>query len=409
MNILLIHATWKKTGGDWTYIQSIKKIYEEHGHNVIPFSTNHEDNLPSANDANFIQTVDYRSLSKQFSIGDINQVFRGTFYNREAILKLRKTIKDHKIDVAQLHNIHNIFSLSILKELKKHNIFIAWRALDYKLLCPNRTFLVDSSQSICTKCIEGSFWNCASQKCKKDSFFASLVASLEAIYISRRNLLNYVDCFILQNNFSYKLFVKAGFNKNKLSILKNPYVSNITNNISTKKTKNQFIFFGRLSSEKGLLPFLHFLKKIQTCSSFLIIGNGPQENELKSYVAEQGLEKVFFLGPKWGQELNQILSESMFSVVPSIWHEPSPYSILQSFENNLPVLGSNLGGIPELVEDGKTGYIYDPLSFSSFKHKFLKIHSDFKTMQSNCGPYLEREHNPEHYYLSSIELFKVSS
>ena len=114
MNILLIHATWKKTGGDWTYIQSIKKIYEEHGHNVIPFSTNHEDNLPSANDANFIETVDYRSLSKQFSIGDINQVFRGTFYNREAILKLRKTIKDHKIDVAQLHNIHNIFSLSIL-------------------------------------------------------------------------------------------------------------------------------------------------------------------------------------------------------------------------------------------------------------------------------------------------------
>ena len=141
MNILMANATWYPSGGDWTYVDSIVKIYESRGHSIIPFAMADSRNFKTKYDKYFINNIDYSELNNNISLSNSIKVISNSIYSFDAVRKLNLLLNENTIDIAQLNNIQNIHTPAIIKVLKKHKIPIVWRILDYKLICPNRTFL----------------------------------------------------------------------------------------------------------------------------------------------------------------------------------------------------------------------------------------------------------------------------
>lgn len=137
--------------------------------------------------------------------------------------------------------------------------------------------------------------------------------------------------------------------------LLNPFDS--TKYAASGEYSDFFLFFGRLVEEKGVDILLKAMKDAPG-ARLVLVGDGPQFDSLQKLSQELSLKNVEFAGPKWGDELDQLLKHARFVVIPSIWHENFPYVVVQSFAMAKAVIGTDRGGIPELIKDGEYGYIY---------------------------------------------------
>ena len=177
-NVLLATWSWRPVGGDWTYVENIKKLYESKGYNVIPFSTRHVDNKKTDYDEYFSQGCDYKKLNKNRSIKSGFKALKNSGISFEALSKIDRLLKDNEIAFAHLHTIHHWVTPAIIWKLKKYNFPITWTLHEYKLLCPEGTFV--SNSRITEKCFDEKFYKYATNKCKKSSFLASSLASFDS-------------------------------------------------------------------------------------------------------------------------------------------------------------------------------------------------------------------------------------
>jgi glycosyltransferase involved in cell wall biosynthesis len=407
MKLLIAHATWYPTGGDWTYLESIKELYEKNGSAIVPFSMHHSQNHDSSYSKYFVSNVDYKNAHKNRNIKNISQVITRSIYSSEAVSQISKLLREQRIDIVQLNNVHNVQTLSIIPVIKKLNIPIVWRVLDYKILCPNRTFL--SGSKICKKCIAGNYCWATIKRCKKNSLSASFISTIEAYFNKYKKYYDMVDVFLLQSEFSRRLFIEAGFPESKLRVIGNPYVSSYNGSsfkLSDGSTDNYILYFGRLSSEKGVHTLIKALDDMPEVSLY-IIGDGPERTSLEKLASCYSFGRIKFLGEIWGAELDSIVNGCELTVCPSEWYEVSPYSILQSLGLGKPVVGANIGGIPDLITDGYNGRLFESGNHNSLSTAVKYILNDQKTdYQKNCKDYIAKSHCPQNYYDKTMKIFK---
>jgi len=403
MNILVANWTWYPSGGDWTYVDSICKLYESKGHNIIPFSVHNEKNFSTKYEKYFLDGINYKKYYKGFNVKSLFELFTKSIYSVEAKKKLRHLLSENKVDIVQLNNINNYHTPSIIPVLKKEKIPIVWRILDYKLICPNNTFL--NGDKVCEACFKHKYYHCALNKCKKKSFFASALMAFESYFYYLLPYYKKVDMFLFQSEFTRDLFVKYGFDKNRTHIIENPY--NYQSTEPQYNGKDYILYFGRISKEKGILTLINAMKLIPEIK-LKIVGDGPESKEYSEYVSKNAISNVSFLGPKWNKELEPIIKDCKFVIVPSEWYEPSPYVALQSFSYGKPIIASNMGGLNDLVKNNYNGILYksgnkEQLS-TSIKELFYD-NNKIKEMGMNARTMLENTHNPERYYSDTINVF----
>ena len=406
MKILMAHGTWYQTGGDWTYLKSVEDLYAKRGVQIVPFSMTDDRNAPSDYSDYFVSNVNYNDSLNKATVTDVKNVIARAIYSTEAANNLSRLINDHHIDLAQLNSIHNIQTLSILPVLKAKGIPIVWRVLDYKILCPNRTFL--SNGKICTKCLSGNYFWSTVKACKKKSVPASLISTLDAYFNKHKKYYDLVDMFLLQSEFSRQLFLKAGFPESKLKIVANPYErsAEIINTRKDHVVDDYILYFGRLSSEKGIHTLLEAMKHLDDLVLY-VVGDGPQLSSLKEIAGKISLGKIKFLGPIWGSGLQDIIRSAKLTVVPSEWYEVSPYVILQSFDLGIPVVGSRIGGIPDLVVDGYNGKLFESGNSLALAKAITDVLSDDETNYfDNCRNYLADFHSPQGYHDATMSVFR---
>lgn len=396
MNLLMVNATWYQSGGDWTYIESICNIYESKGIKIIPFAMKDERNFETAYSKYFVEKVDYNILNKNKTLKNGLNVLAKSIYSIEAQKKLNSLLSDTKVDIAQLNNIHNVLTPSIIPILKKKNIPIIWRVLDYKLICPNRTFL--SNDRVCEACFKTKYYNCILKKCKKQSILASMVASLESYVYRLLPYYKHVDQFLFQSEFTRDLFVKYGFDPAKAAIIENPYSAE---SIKPNYCGNNFIlYFGRISSEKGMTTLYEAMRLIPDIK-LKIIGDGTAFYEGVHYVKNSGLSNIEFLGPMWGKELEVILSECDFVVIPSEWYDPSPYVVLQSYSFGKPVIATRIGGLQDMVIHNHTGKLVEvnnPLDLSLSISELFENKVLISEFGKNARDLLLKKYSTSRYY-----------
>jgi glycosyltransferase involved in cell wall biosynthesis len=282
-------------------------------------------------------------------------------YSLEAKRKFTKLLKDFKPDIIHCHNIYHHLSPSILTAAKKQGVPVIMHLHDYKLICPNHMLFTQGHY--CEACRPNKYRACLSNECVKNSYSGSALATLE-MYLHHNILKIYerdVALFIAPSLFMKNTAVSFGQDPRQIEVIYNPHNLNGSdsqdkNTENEVKEDNYYLYFGRLGEEKGLAILIKAAAK--SGQKISIIGDGPEEKALKELSLNLNAP-VEFLGFKNQKELIGIIKRSRAIIIPSIWAENMPLSLLEALSLNKVVIASNIGGMPEVVKDNENGLLFE--------------------------------------------------
>jgi glycosyltransferase involved in cell wall biosynthesis len=371
MRLLTVHKFHYIEGGAERYLFNMSALLQAKGHTVIPFSMQHPRNLPSDYENYF---ADYFSPEQLWEVkSDPVELVRRAArvcYNRNAQRQLAKLIRDAGPELAHVHSIYHHLSPAVLTTLKSYQLPVVMELHDYKLICPNYIFL-DGRRQLCEACRGRFFFRSVWKKCFRDSYSASLLVALEAtLHKYLATYKNNVDLFISPSRFLAEKMKRYGYSNKPIVVL--PYSLDLESYHPWYGSSDYYIFMGRLTHEKGLRFLLQAAKRI-TNMQLYICGTGPLEEELREQIESEKLTHVKMLGYQSGEALKALVSRSKFTVVTSEWHDNSPLVIYESLSLGKAVIGSRLGGIPELIEEGVDGYTYEAGHLDDFVAKVEKL------------------------------------
>lgn len=401
MNILVVNWTWYPSGGDWTYVDNITTLYRQKGHSVIPFSMKDDRNFPSTYSPFFIENIDYKKINKK-SVSAGLKVIKKSIYSTEAQQKLIDLLHTVKIDFAHINVIHHYITPVILKILKDRGIPIIWTLHEYTPICPESTFI--SHGQICEKCLGGAFYHCITNKCKKGSLPASIVAATENYVHRYLNYYKFVDYYICPSIFLYEKFRAFNFFPEKLVQIYHGYQYEEVEAIQAAhipiKEERYIVFVGRLEKIKGAHTLLAAMKA-NPGIRLKLIGAGTQEQELKDYAAANLLTNVTFLGKQSKQQTLETINGSEFLICPSEWYEVLGFTVVEAMALGKPVIGSSIGAIPEMVIPGKTGILFAQGNASELSEKISALYNDpesISSMGKNAKEYIYQLINTEKHF-----------
>lgn len=402
MKVLLVNKFFFHKGGAEGVFFDTARLLERYGHRIDFFSMAHPLNLPCADERYFTSYADYESRNLKKKISSSLKAL----YSFEAKQKIGRLIREKGgVDIAHIHNIYHQISPSILRELKKRGVPIVMSLHDFKLACA--TYLMAGENGVCDACKNRKFHHCLLKKCANGSLTKSCLLTLE-MFLHHHILRIYdlVDIFISPSEFHQSKLKEMGF-KREIVHLPNPIILDGLEPAFGWKDKS-IVYFGRLSPEKGLFTLLEAMKKVPG-AWLKIIGDGPMRNSLEEKAKKEGIRNVSFLGYKSGEELQKEIKASMFTVFPSQIYENNPRAILESFALGKPVIGSNIGGIPELVKDKLTGLLFEPKDADGLNHKIkflLDNPARIGEMGKNARGLVESEYNCETHYRKLIQIYE---
>lgn len=324
-------------------------------------------------------------------------------YSFEAQKKLRKLIADYEPDIAHIHNIYHHISPSVLPVLRKSGVPVVMTAHDLKIACPNNKML--AADGICERCHVGKYYNAVLNRCTHGQVLASTIIAAES-YLHRwlRSYEKNVDRIVVPSQFFIRKLVEWGWPEEKFE-----YIPNF---VEAGKFSPQFspgrsvVFFGRLAVEKGVETLIRASSSARV--PVQIVGTGPMEAQLKALAQELGAP-VEFLGYRSGQELFGLVGSSRATVLPSEWYENAPISVLESMALGTPVIGADVGGIPEMVREGETGWLFPSGNVDALADTLTAVATSSDERVEQMGrrgrQLVEQEFSPERYTSAVTELY----
>lgn len=401
MKILLINKFLYPKGGDAISVIETGKLLKSKGHDVAYWGMKHPKNPSYSNQRYFVDNIDFNvKLSTVEKIKLASKVI----YSLEAKRKIKQFLKVFKPDIVHLHNFAHQISPSVLDVFAAQNIPMVMTMHDYKIACPTYNML--SNQKICQKCRNGQYYWCLLQKCNKGSYSRSLANTLE-MYLHHRILKIYdkINTYIAPSKFLQGKIKDSGL-KYKIEYLPN-FIKVDNFKIDYKHKENCFVYFGRLSKEKGLLTLIDAVAA--SGAKLKIIGDGPLRKSLEVKLKDDKLTNISYLGYKKGRELENEIKSSFAVVLPSKYYENNPRSILESFALAKPVIGTKIGGIPELIKEGETGLTFELENREDLRDKinyFIENKELVEKMGRNARRFIEENYQPEKHYQKLMDIYK---
>ena len=395
MKILLSNKFFYPRGGDCIHTIQLKQLLEGQGHEVAVFSMQFPENLNNTytkywpSEVNFGSKAPFKLLS----------AVRRPFGVNEVKAKWNKLLKDFQPDIVHLHNIHSQLSPLIAQEAKKQNIPVIWTLHDYKLLCPAYTFM-DNNGKVCEDCLQAPK-AVIKKQCIKGSKLASYLGYFEAKKWNKEKLQFYTDSFISPSKFLKGKMEQGGYPANQIAHIYNFADDNKFNSKVVTLRKNEIVYVGRLSKEKGVETLCKAFQGIKD-STLTIIGDGPLKVELAKKYASSSIN---FIGFQPWPVIKEKLGNAAFLVIPSEWYENNPLTIIEALALGTPVLGANIGGIPELVtsNNGKLFESGNPVNLTQKIEEMTKTVSwDYKLISQEA----KEKFSSGKYYETLIDLYK---
>lgn len=398
MKVLLVNKFHWPKGGSEKYYFELGELLKQHGHEVAYFSMQNEKNIKTGDKEYFVSEIDLNTGSKLKALDVI--------YSNANKKAMEKALDEFKPDIVHLNNFQRQLSASIIKPIKKRNIPIVFTAHDVQAICPAIT-MIDQQKNVCEKCMAGKYLNCVKKTCIKNSKLKSLLGAIEGYYYRFKKIYTkQIDYIITPSEFYRTKLIEDGITGEKIKALHNSIEMN-DYNVKTKD-EGYALYFGRLSKEKGILNLINAFKECKS-GKLYIAGEGPEKEVIEKIIKENKLEnKVKLLGFLNKEQMTEKTKNCKFVVVPSIWYENCPYSILETLAIGKPVIGADIGGIPELVNDGENGFIYKHDSVNELSKKMSKLFEDKKLVEkfSKKSKELAKElYSRENYYNELINIY----
>jgi glycosyltransferase involved in cell wall biosynthesis len=390
---------YRRGGSDVVYLEHAE-LMENQGMGNAFFSMNHPKNYPTPWSDYFVDEIEF---GHAYSLADKVSMAAKVVYSFEAQRKLRRLIKDFKPDIAHLHCIYHHLSPAILPTLKSAGIPTVMTAHDLKIACPAYKML--NSQGICERCNHGSVLNVVKYRCVRDSLAASAIVAAESgLHRYLDTYRKHLDRVIAPSHFFLEKFVEWGWPREKLTYIPNYADSSKFQPLFTPG--KYFIYFGRLAPEKGVGTLIQ--ASVKAGVTIKIVGTGPVEQELK-FLAQQAGGRIDFLGYRSGKELHDLVRGSRAVVLPSEWYENAPMSILESYALGKPVIGARIGGIPEMVVEGETGWTFESKQVNELASRLELVMCADDIVVENMGmagrEYLKETFGRQRYVDSILTLY----
>ncbi len=401
MKILQINNVhYRRGGADAVYLNTAE-LLRQHGDEVVFFNMLKSKNLLCKDEKYWVSSLESRRKGVVSTLIEL----RNFFDNPEAARKIEELILSEKPDIAHIHLFWGMgISPSITRVLQKFHIPLVHTAHDYHMICPV-ALLMDSKGNLCEACQGKYYYKAMFKGCSHNGRVATCIKAAEQYYHNwRYNPVNVLQGIIYVSNFSRNKHLE--FMPTLASVPSTVlYNFNSIGEPRDNYSGNYYLYYGRLAQEKGLSTLLDAFRKNPTLM-LKIVGAGPLENALK----QQLPENVEMLGPKYGDELFELVKGARFVCIPSECYENNPLTIVEAYSYSVPVIGSRLGGITEIIEDGKTVFLFEPKNVSSLSSVLAKTmaidDAMYASMSNNAFNFAMNHFSPVEHYKKLIEFYQ---
>ena len=296
---------------------------------------------------------------------------KNAMWNRTAHLQVRESIKRYRPHLLHIHNTFPLASPAIIHAAKAEKTPVVLTLHNYRLICPG-SLLMRSGQ-LCEECIGRTIpWPGVIHKCWRGSkTHTAVVATMLATQRFLKTWSEQVDLYIALSEFSRKKFIQGGIPVDKI-VVKPNFVNDSTlseaTGVTTHGLQNTFLssentpyalFVGRLSPEKGIQTLLRAWRTLPEIE-LIVAGDGPLLGETERFIHRYNTKNILLLGRQPQADVLRLMHGARLLVCPSECYENFPMTIAEAFASSLPVIASRLGAMAEIVEDGRTGLLFEP-------------------------------------------------
>lgn len=380
MKVLIVNKFLYPNGGSETYIFKTGEELQKKGHEVQYFGMEHANRIVGNHAECYTANMDFHTnkLKKVFYPFKI-------IYSAEARKKIGIVLRDFRPDVVHLNNFNFQLTPSILYEIRKFEreekkkVKIIYTAHDSQLVCPDHLMQQYLTQERCDRCVTGSPWNCAKNKCIHGSLSKSIIGSLEAWIYRTLKAYRMIDVIICPSGFLKEQLDHCREIAGKTLVMHN-FIDIPGGEAEKRGDRKYVLYFGRYSKEKGMEILLQVCRGLLEIP-FVFAGNGPLEEKVND------VDNIENKGFQSGEKLYSLIRNAQFTIFPSECNENCPFSVMESIAEGIPVIGSDIGGVPELVSDGQNGLLFAPGNAEELKSKISCLWNDddrLKSMKNNC-------------------------
>ena len=370
---LQVHNDYQILGGETKSAHLIADLLERNGIRVIRY---YKTNMEYAGESSIIQKL------------------RNGFHainNPDTTKEIEGILEQNHVDFALVHNVVSVISNAAYKVLIKKDIPIIKYLQNYNLVCLNGAL---DHEKKCEQCQSN---NLIGVKCK--CYKNSIVYSFIKFLIKRdmdKHVLQHISAFMPNSEFVMKEHVRWGIDSGKMHVMYNYVDIPLT---QFNGSRDYYLYFGRLTGEKGVMTAIRAFEKMPE-KELIIMGSGTLEEEIK-HISDKN-SNIEFIGNRQGLELIEIIAKAKAVIVPSEWDEPLPRTILEAYSQGTPVIGSNRGGIPELIDNGVTGYVFKAGDnqdlYEKVKHFDKIAPEDYSEMRNACLKTLSEKYTEKAYF-----------
>ncbi|TFV59578.1 glycosyltransferase [Geodermatophilus sp. DF01-2] len=349
MRVLLVGNHWTPgPGGAETMLVLTADLLRAAGHEVVPFAVAEERTLPTpVRDA--LPVAAGAGARTRFG-----EAWAGTWSPR-TYRALARVVDEVRPDVAHVHHVFERLTVSVLDALQRRGVPTVMTLHDYKPVCPNFRLFTDGAP--CTRCLSGRYVNVVRHRCLEGSRWRSVAAAADAYASRGRGVYDRVDRFLAPSAFLRDRVVDGGLPADRVEVLPNPVVAGSPREA---RAEPPVVLYGsRLVAEKGVHTLLDAAARLPSGVRVRLAGSGRLERAVRSRVVVEGLP-VDVLGALSPERVAAELSAAAAAVLPALWWENCPMAVLEAAAAGVPVVASAVGGIPELVDDGRTGLLVPP-------------------------------------------------
>lgn len=325
LRVLLVHNRYRHRGGEDVVFEREAQLLRDAGHEVETYERHNDE----------IDDIGTAAAAAQ------------TLWSRRTVRDITAIARRFRPDVAHVHNTFPLISPSVYPALERAGVPIVQTLHNYRLMCLNAMLLREGKP--CEDCLGRLPWRGVAQGCYRGSPAQSAVLAATLALHRRRTIIAYVDRFIALTQFARGLFVRAGIPAEKIVVKPN----STPDPGKPTSRRHGFLYVGRLSEEKGMST-LAAAASLAPGIHVDVIGDGPCADLLS------GIPNVRLHGRKGAADVRRAMASAEFLVLPSLWYEGFPMTVVEAYAAGLPVMASDIGSLSEIVDDGVTGFRVPP-------------------------------------------------
>ena len=366
--VLMINKFLYGKGGAELYMYRLADLLDERGAEIRYFGMRHPQNLPSETERFYVSQVDFEN---PVTLRERVRAAGRAIYSLEARSRLADLLDaEAPFDVAHLHNTYHQLSPSFLASLRAAGVPVVMTVHDYKLVCP--VYTLTSHGEMCERCVGGHFTNAVRRRCNRGSLSGSALVAGETWLHSRLHLWERgVDMFVTPSSYLRDRLVAGGYPPERVVAV--PNFVDPDEFVAADGPGEGFLYLGRLSHEKGVETLIE--AAAGTDARITIAGDGPERARLEALAGSSGA-LVEFTGHVTPDRVRELTAAARAVVVPSRWPENCPLVVLEAMASGRPLIASSVGGIPELVRDGREGLLVSQGDSAALRGAIERLHGD---------------------------------